>query len=302
MGFVVGVDLGGTATKLALFDKTGKVLNIGQVETRTADGGEHILADISSEVRSLLTREGIALQQLQGIGVGVPGPVMDGRTVIRCINLGWAQTDVASFLEQELGCECRIGNDANVAALGEAWKGASRGTHSSVMITLGTGVGGGVIINDKIIAGFRGGGGEVGHFPIHPGAEGRLCGCGNAHCLEAFASANGVAASYLSATGQHLSCREVFDAAKSGEGKALAVVDEMQHLLGRALAYLASALDPEVFVVGGGVSKAGHFLVEGIQKYYDKYVFPPIKGAKILLAELGNEAGVYGAAKLALGD
>ena len=302
MGFVVGVDLGGTATKIAVFNEQGEIRASTQIKTRTEDGGKHILGDIASAVRAVLNEEAIELDELVGIGVGVPGPVMDGRTVTSCVNLGWGETDVASFLERELGCKCRIGNDANVAALGEAWKGASRDTHSSVMITIGTGVGGGVIVNDRIITGFHGGGGEVGHFPIHPGVQGRVCGCGSPYCLEAFTSANGVVADYLVATGKNMSCEEVFDAAKNGEPEALAVVDNMQRLLGQACAFIASVVDPEVFVIGGGVSKAGEFLAEGIRKYYDHYVFSSIKGSKIVLAEFGNEAGLYGAAKLVLSD
>ena len=299
MGFVVGVDVGGTAAKIAVFDEEGTMLGSSQVRTRLEDGGKHILPDISREVRALLSGLGIGLDELLGVGVGVPGPVVDGRTAVRCVNLGWGETDVAGFLELELGCRCRVGNDANVAALGEAWKGASRGTHSSVMITLGTGVGGGVIINDRIVTGFHGGAGEIGHSPIQPGV-GRTCGCGNTHCLEILAAAPGVAASYLERTGRHLSCEEVFNAAKRGEPEALAVVDQMQQLLGQACAFIASVVDPQVFVIGGGVSKAGSFLVYVIQKYYDYYVFPPIKGARIVLAELGNKAGVYGSARLVL--
>ena len=167
MGFVVGVDLGGTATKIAVLNEQGEIRASTQIKTRTEDGGKHILGDIASAVRAVLNEEAIELDELVGIGVGVPGPVMDGRTVTSCVNLGWGETDVASFLERELGCKCRIGNDANVAALG-GLEGASRDTHSSVMITSVLG-GRGVIVNDRIITGFHGGGGEVGPFPHSPG-------------------------------------------------------------------------------------------------------------------------------------
>lgn len=302
MKYAVGVDLGGTGIKIAVFTGQGALIHSTEIETRVQDDGKHILADISREIRSLLAKEQIGHDQVIGVGVGVPGPVVDGRTVSRCVNLGWGETDVATFLEKELGFKCRVGNDANVAALGEAWKGASKDTHSSVLVTIGTGIGGGVIMDDQIITGFLGGAGEVGHMPIHEPVEGRVCGCGGVNCLELFAAAPGVSANYRSATGKELSCEQIFQAAKNGDADAMRVVDEMQHLLGKACAIMGSVVNPEVFVIGGGVSKAGTFLITKIQEYYDHYIFQAIKGARIILAELGNDAGVYGAARLVLDE
>ena len=302
MKYAVGVDLGGTGIKIALFTAEGEIVKSSEIKTRVEDGGKHILPDIANEIRSLLAEAGLSSEQILGVGVGVPGPVVDGRTVLSCVNLGWGETDVASYIEGELGLNCKIGNDANVAALGEAWKGASRDTHSSVMITIGTGIGGGVSIGGEIVTGFLGGGGEIGHAPIHPEVEGRVCGCGKVNCLELFASAPNVAANYLAVTGKEMSCEEIFNAAKAGEEAASKVVDDMQQLLGKACAFIGCVVNPEVFVIGGGVSQAGTFLTGKIQEYYDHYIFPSIKGARIILAELGNDAGVYGAAKLALDE
>ena len=171
MGFVVGVDVGGTAAKIAVFDEEGTMLGSSQVRTRLEDGGKHILPDISREVRALLSGLGIGLDELLGVGVGVPGPVVDGRTAVRCVNLGWGETDVAGFLELELGCRCALGTMLTSRLWAKPGK-APPGDPFSVMITLGTGVGGGVIINDRIVTGFHGGAGEIGHSPIQPGVGG----------------------------------------------------------------------------------------------------------------------------------
>lgn len=300
MKYVVGVDVGGTTIKIAIFDQPGKIVGFSEIATRTENQGASILPDTAAEIKKLIAKHNIASGQVSGIGVGVPGPVVDGRSVSRCVNLGWESADVATFMEENLGWKCKINNDANVAALGEAWKGASQNSHSSVMLTIGTGIGGGIIIDGEIINGFLGGGGEVGHMPIHPEVEGRVCGCGNTHCLELFAAAPALVAQYHAETGVESSAKEIFAAAKRGDGAALAVVDNMQRLMGRACAIISCVVNPEVFVIGGGVSRAGEFLLEGIQKYYDHYIFPPIKSVKFLLAALGSDAGIYGAARLVM--
>lgn len=300
MNYAVGVDIGGTAIKIAVFNAEGTVRCFREIETRLEDKGEQILPDVCREIQAMLAQESISIDRVLGVGVGAPGPVMDGRTVIRCVNLGWGEKDVATFVEKTLGLQCKVDNDANVAALGEAWLGASANTHSSVLLTLGTGIGGGVIIGGKVIPGFFGGAGEVGHAPVYEGPVERVCSCGNVYCLELFASATGVVASYRHATGRELSCEEIFAAAKRGEEEALRVVDRMQRLLGKACAYVSCIVNPEIIIIGGGVSKAGDFLLHKIQVYHDSYVFPPIKGARFVLAKLGNDAGVYGAVKLIL--
>lgn len=298
MKYIVGVDIGGTAVKIALFDEQGNIYESKEIGTRLENNGEYILDDICNEIEKKIMRNEISSDQLLGVGIGVPGPVIDGRRVLRCVNLGWGEKDVASYIENRLGCQCKIGNDANVAALGESWQGASRNTHSSVMITIGTGIGGGIVLDNKVLTGFSGAAGEIGHMPIHEEVGGRICGCGNVNCLEIFASATGITKSYLSTTNNDVSCKDIFEMARKGEEEAAKAVDEMQKLLGKACAIIGSIINPEVFVIGGGVSKAGNHLIEGIKKYYEQYAFPPIANTEFVLAHLGNNAGVYGAAKL----
>lgn len=301
MAYVIGVDIGGTSVKIAVISKDGDMICFDHIQTRRENNGEYILQDVCKKIRTMISLQNISHENILGIGVGVPGPIVDGRTVSRCVNLGWGAKDVASFFEQELGWNCRIGNDANVAALGEAWKGAAQNTHSSVMVTIGTGIGSGIIVDGKIITGFLGGGGEIGHMPIEDAIEETVCACGNENCLEIFTSATGIVTAFYRLTGRALSAKEILNAAKGGQKIAIEVVDKMQNIMGKACAVIGCVVNPEIFVIGGGVSKAGDFLLSGIEKYYNEYIFQPIKGTKFALATLGNDAGVYGAAKLVLG-
>ncbi len=302
MDYAIGVDIGGTAIKIAVFTAEGTMRIRREIATRLDDSGKYILPDVCSEIESMLAQQSISKDRVLGVGVGAPGPVTDGRTVLRCVNLGWVEKDIASYVEQTLNLQCKVDNDANVAALGEAWMGASANTHSSVLLTLGTGIGGGIIVDGKILNGFFGGAGELGHAPIYEGPTERVCSCGNVYCLELYASASGIVEGYLRATGKELNCEEIFAAAQMGEAEALRLVDLMQRLIGRACAIVSCTVNPEIFVIGGGVSKAGEFLLEKIRAYHDSYVFPPIRGAQFTLAKLGNDAGMYGAVKLILGE
>lgn len=308
----IGIDIGGTTVKLGLFETDGTLLFKWEVPTRKEEGGKYILEDVAASIREVLIEKEIHMTDIVGVGMGVPGPVMPDGYVEVCVNLGWhnlnAQKELSELLD---GMLVRSGNDANVAALGEMWQGGGMGFTDIVMVTLGTGVGGGIIIDGKIIAGKHGLGGEIGHIHIRD-EETEFCNCGGVGCVEQIASATGIARearrkmaasdapSALREFGDQVTAKDVLDAAKAGDAMAMEVVELVGHYLGRTLALLTMTVDPEMFVIGGGVSKAGQFLIDVIDKYYQPYTpISPHKGI-IGLAKLGNDAGIYGAAKLVL--
>ncbi len=306
---VFGIDVGGTTVKCGLFTDQGKLLEMWELPTRTENQGENILPDVAASVKDKIRQRNLEASKILGLGIGVPGPVNSKGEVPTAVNLHWGYKNVAGELEESLGMKVRVGNDANVAALGEMWMGGGKGTSNLILLTLGTGVGGGVIIDGKIIAGAHGAGGEVGHAAVEP-AETEHCNCGNQGCLEQMASATGLvrlARKYLEASredsvlrGGELSAKSIFDAYKAGDPAAAAIVDQFAGYLGRTMAIFACVTDPEIFVLGGGVSKAGQPLVEAVEKYYRKHAFPSCKDTPIVLAKLGNEAGIYGAARMVL--
>jgi glucokinase len=312
--YCFGVDVGGTTVKLGLFDTQGTVLDKWEIPTRKEDNGKNILPDIAQAVLDKIASKGISKEDVAGVGIGVPGPVDDAGIIYKAVNLGWGVMDIVGILGDLLGgINVKAGNDANVAALGEMWQGGGQGYNSMVLATLGTGVGGGIIINGKILTGSTGAGGEIGHIHIVDD-EPDECGCGKHGCLEQYASATGVvrlagrkiASSdkpsvlrQVQADGD-LTAKEVFDAVKVGDELASEIADEFGLYLGKGLAAIACVVNPEAFVLGGGVSKAGDILIDFVEKYYKKYVFHGCKDAKFLLATLGNDAGIYGAAKLVL--
>lgn len=309
----IGVDIGGTSVKLGLFETDGKLLLKWEVPTRKEENGKYILEDVAASIRQVLREKEIRSEDVVGVGMGVPGPVLpDGRVEV-CVNLGWRNMNPQKELSELLGgLPVCSGNDANVAALGEMWQGGGMGFRDIVMVTLGTGVGGGVIIDEKIIAGRHGLAGEIGHIHICDD-ETEYCNCGGKGCVEQIASATGIARtarrwmaesdapSTLREYGDKVTAKEVLDAAKAGDAMAVEVVEYVGRYLGVALAHLTMAVDPEMFVIGGGVSKAGQYLIDVIDKYYQQYT--PISKYKgcIGLAKLGNDAGIYGAARLVLG-
>ena len=310
----IGVDIGGTSVKIGLFETTGELLDKWEVKTRKEDGGVNILPDVAASIRKKLDEKGLDLKKdVAGAGMGVPGPVMPDGYVEVCVNLGWRDLNPQEELSRLLdGIPVKSGNDANVAALGEMWQGGGKGYSDLVMVTLGTGVGGGVILDQKIIAGKHGLGGEIGHIHIRD-EEWEHCNCGGVGCVEQIASATGIARearrrmageetpSVLRQYGDAVTAKDVLDAAKAGDELALSVVETVGRYLGMALAGIAMTVDPQMFVIGGGVSKAGQFLIDIIDKYYQHY--SPISQNKgiIGLAKLGNDAGIYGAARLVLG-
>ena len=309
--YCFGIDVGGTTVKMGLFTTEGELLDKWEIPTRKEDGGAYILNDVAASVEAKLAEKNIAKEDVAGAGIGVPGPTLDTGYVSICVNLGWKDKNPANELSELLSIPVKAGNDANVAALGEMWKGGGEGYLDVVLLTLGTGVGVGIIINGEIAPSHRGVGGELGHITVNPDEE-ATCNCGNHGCLEQYASATGVvriAKKLLAASKEESSLRtletitakDVFDAAKAGDHLAVEAVETLGKYLGQVIATVALTVDPDVFVIGGGVSKAGQVLIDVITKYYHK--FAKIIGdnkAKVVLAKLGNDAGIYGAARMVL--
>ena len=307
---VFGVDVGGTTIKLGLFDSNGNVNDKWEIPTRTEDGGKNILADIADAVHAKMAEKELTKEDIAGVGVGVPGPV-DGKGIVhKAVNLGWGMFNLKEELQKLLdGMRVEGGNDANVAALGEMWKGGGQGHKNLVAVTLGTGVGGGIIIDGEILTGATGAGGEIGHIHVEDN-EAESCGCGNYGCLEEYASATGITrlanralkasdkASVLR-TGE-VSAKTVFDAVKAGDELAVEVAKKFGEYLGKGLGIIAGVVNPEIFVIGGGVSKAGDVLFDYIKPPFEKNVFHGCKDTEFALATLGNDAGIYGAAKMVL--
>ncbi len=309
--FIYGVDIGGTSVKMGLFDQEGQILDKWEIPTRKENSGEDILPDIAKSIQEKNQEKNISKEDILGIGMGVPGPITEDGRVLKCVNLGWGIFSVADKVRELTGVEkVKVGNDANVAALGEQWRGGGRGFDSIVMVTLGTGVGGGVVLNGKILTGANGAAGEIGHLPVNAG-ETRVCGCGKKGCLEQYSSATGLmrkARQLVENTDkpsmmrdyEQLTGKEIFDAYEAGDALAAEVVDEFAEYLGLGLGQVAQVLDPQAFVIGGGVSKNGPVVTEVIKDRYVKNVMFALQGTEFRLAELGNDAGMYGAVKMVL--
>ena len=310
MKYGFGVDLGGTTVKIAFFDQTGTMLDKWEIPTVTANNGSQILPDIAASVLNYLEDKKISREQIIGIGIGVPGPVDDAGVVNRCGNLGWGVFNVHTVLGELTGFPIKAGNDANVAALGEAWKGGAVGCDNMVLATFGTGVGGGIVVNGKPVNGVHGAAGEIGHVVVERD-EKEPCTCGKYGCVEMYCSATGVvrlAKRRMAQDQRHsvlreidnLTCKDVFDAGNRGDALALEVLEQVYTYMGQFLAAVCCVTDPEVVVLGGGVSKAGQPLLEGAKRYFDKYIFHASASIRFALATLGNDAGAYGAFKLIL--
>ena len=307
---VFGVDIGGTTVKMGMFTAEGELLDKWEIPTRTEDNGSNILPDIADSIKKKMGEKSLELSDVVGVGISVPGPVDDNGIVHRCVNLGWGVLDIKEEMRKHIDVPVFAGNDANAAALGEVWKGGGKGCRDVVVVTLGTGVGGGIIVNGKVLSGSSGAGGEIGHIHICDEEE-EACGCGNKGCLEQYASATGIARlakrrlakddAPSSIRGvQSMNAKVVFDAVKAGDALAIEVAEQFGDILGKGLAIVASVTNPEVFVIGGGVSKAGQVVLDYISKNYVKYVFHGSRDTKFALATLGNDAGIFGSAKLVL--
>ena len=308
--YIFGVDLGGTTIKHGLFTVEGQLIDKWEIPTRAENAGEYLLPDIVASIKDAMVRHGVTQEQVKGIGLGVPGAVSKDRYVAPCVNLnGWGG-DVAGGLSAMMGRPVKVVNDANAAALGEMWQGGAKGHENVVFITLGTGVGGGVIVGGKLISGTHGAGGEIGHIKVNDG-ETEPCGCGKRGCLEQYASATGIlreAKRRLSSDGTHtrlrefaaLTVKDIFDCAKEGDETALSIVDFFAENLGKALADISCVCDPEVFVIGGGISAAGQIILNKVEAIYRRYAFPASEETRFVLASLGNDAGICGCARLML--
>ncbi len=309
--YALGVDIGGTTIKMGLFKVTGEIVEKWEIVTRKEDEGKFIFGDIANSVREKVSKFNLNLSEIEGIGIGVPGPILEGGVVNRCVNLGWGVFNVEEKLSSLLdGIKVKAANDANVAALGEMWQGGGVGFKNLVFVTLGTGVGGGIIIDEKIISGAFGAGGEIGHIQMST-TETEKCGCGKQGCLEQYASANGIVnycekllakSEYTSklSTVTPLTAKAIFDYAKEGDSVAIEALEFFGKTLGTALSYISCVIDTDVFVIGGGVSKAGEMLIDIIRKYYIKTAFHASRNTDFRLATLGNDAGIYGAVKLVI--
>lgn len=302
--YIYGFDIGGTTIKIGLFSLEGVVLKKWEIRTNKEEKGKYIINDIFNSIENY----SISLKDVIGYGFGVPGPVVNG-LIVKCVNLGWEDYDLFREFQKLSGSNSIfIENDANVAALGEAWMGAAVGYNNSALITVGTGVGGGIVVDGSAVDGVHGAAGEIGHIRvIHE--NGLLCNCGNTGCLETLASATGIKNEYkLMIETTSLPCRLrgmnevsvklIFDSARENDQLCLAVVDKVSYYLGYACSVLSVITNPNIIVIGGGVSKSGKFFIDKIRKNFDELVFEPAKDTVIAEAKLGNDAGIYGAASL----
>lgn len=309
----VGVDLGGTTIKMAFVNVYGEIIHKWEIPTNTNENGKYITTDIAKSIDRKLSELAEPKDKLHAIGIGAPGPVNSANgSIYEAVNLGWTDYPLKDRLEVETGLPVIVDNDANLAAVGEMWKGAGDGSKELICVTLGTGVGGGIISNGEVVVGVNGAGGEIGHITVEP-INGSQCNCGKKGCLETIASAtgivrlakeaiakNGESELAIKAEQEGLSAKLVFDLAKEGEPVASSVINYISAQLGLTLANLANALNPEKIILGGGVSKAGEHLVQSITSHFLPYLFPRAqKGVKLELATLGNDAGVIGAAYIA---
>lgn len=306
MKYCFGVDIGGTTIKMGFFTAEGELIEKWEIPTDRTNGGEAVPGDIAAVIDAKCREKGITKSELTGIGIGVPGPVTEDGTVMKCANLGWGIFNVNEKMTELTGVKCTAVNDANAAALGELWRGGGKGYKNLVFITLGTGVGGGIVINGKIIHGVHGGGGEIGHIVVNS-AETDICGCGCRGHLEQYASATGITRMARRALAERkdesalrgypeLTAKDIFDEAKKGDLLAAELVDTMCAYLAQALSGVAATCDPEAYVIGGGVSKAGTIITDTVKKHFDSNNMNVLRERDFRLAQLGNDAGIYGAA------
>lgn len=307
--YCFGIDIGGTTIKCGFFNTEGELLEKWEIPTRTEGNGSKILPDIADTISKKIKERGLDKDEIEGIGIDVPGPVKEDGQVDMAVNLYWGHVDVVGEMEKMTGIRTKALNDANAAALGECWKGGGAGFHSLIMVTLGTGIGGGIVVNDKVIAGAHGAGGEIGHAHAADDLT-EPCNCGNVGCIEQIASATGIvrlAHSILDKIdkpsvlrGKNFSAKDVWDAVKAGDEVADEIAEKFGFYLGRELSIFAVVTDPELIVIGGGMAKAGQVIIDYVQKYYRQYAFPACKDVQFALATLGNDAGIYGSAKMVL--
>lgn len=311
---ILGIDLGGTSIKFAILTEAGDIQQKWSIETNILDDGQFIVPDIIESIQHHFSLYQMTAEDFLGIGMGSPGAVnREKGTVYGAYNLNWRElVEVKKPIEEAIGLPFYIDNDANVAALGEKWKGAGADDENVVFVTLGTGVGGGVIANGELVHGVAESGGEIGHVTVDP--NGFDCTCGKKGCLETVASASGVlnltrkfsevyagdsVLKKMVDDGEQITSKQVFELAKENDDLAVKVVEEFSFFLGLACSHLGNILNPQFIVIGGGVSAAGEFLLEKVRKNFERFTFPNVQeSTKIKIAKLGNDAGVIGASYL----
>ena len=309
---ILGIDIGGTFIKIGLINESGKILHKWEIPTNTKDQGVHIVPDIWQSTKVQLKQSNISEANLIGIGIGVPGFVHPETNIVEnAVNIGWQQFDLIDTFKQLTNLPVYVANDANIAALGENWQGAGEQAKNLLAVTLGTGVGGGIIVNGSLLVGENGTAGEIGHITVDP--QGGLCNCGRRGCLETIASATGIVhqakniiqkhpgsklAEVVRTTGE-ITAKDVFDLAKQNDEFALNIIHRTLDILGFVIANIATMINPEKIIIGGGVSKAGSFLTEILEHYFKQYALPRLyEICTITEAKLGNDAGMIGAAYL----
>ncbi|MCD8022845.1 MAG: ROK family glucokinase [Lachnospiraceae bacterium] len=308
--YCFGIDVGGTTIKCGLFSEDGTALDKWEIRTRVEENGKYVLPDVAETILEKIAQKNLDKKEIAGVGIGIPGPVNDDGIVNGAVNLHWGVVDIVKELGDMTGLRVKAGNDANVAALGELWQGGGAGYQDMVMVTLGTGVGGGIILGGKIVAGAHGAAGEIGHAHVEDEMD-EPCNCGRCGCLEQYTSATGIAnlAQKVLASSEepstmrdhkNISAKTVWDAVKEGDALAIEVAKTFGDYLGKALAVFSCVVDPQIIVDAGGVSKAGPVVLEYIMGPFQKYCFPACKTIEFGLAKLGNDAGIYGAAKMVL--
>ena len=313
MKYYAGIDLGGTNTKIGLVDESANIIFTTIVKTDSKEGLEKTAERLSNILKEQIKGANIKYQDVQSVGLGVPGPVANERVVKFWANFPWPkETDLAAEFEKNLNKKVKVDNDVNVITLGEMWKGAAKGFKNVLGLAIGTGIGGGITADGKLVSGKNGAGGEVGHIKVEK--DGKLCGCGQHGCWEAYASATGLIREansrltvnknnllYKKTEGRELEAKDIFDAAKEEDEFSLSLVDYEAEYIALGIGNLLNVLDPEIVVIGGGVALAGSILFDKVNEKLKKYALPStLEKLKIVPAELGNDAGIIGAAYLGM--
>ncbi|MBC2851332.1 ROK family protein [Cetobacterium sp. 8H] len=315
MNYFAGVDIGGTNTKIGVLNSEGDILKSTSIKTESIMGVDYTLNKIWGTIQNLLEELEIDEIMVKGIGMGIPGPVIDRKIVGFFANFPWDKNiNISEKMEKISGVKTRLDNDVNVIALGETLYGAGKGFSKSVTIALGTGIGGGIFIDGKLVSGATGAGGEIGHMKLEK--EGKLCGCGQKGCFETYASATGVIRETLSRLQinknnslykridgdlNKLEAKYVFDEAKNGDKFSLDIVDYVSEYLAMGIGNILNVINPEIVILSGGVALAGDILLDKVKEKLPNYALEiTVEKLKIRIGELGNDAGIKGASALTI--
>lgn len=306
--YIIGVDIGGSYTKISLFNEFGIIEVKWELKTDVSTFGENIIKDTCNSIINVIHSQKISKEQILSMGVGVPAPVINNSFIVNAVNLGWKMKNVKDEFESILGIKTVVENDANLAALGEKWQGAGKDLKDICLITLGTGIGGGIISNNKLISGAHGSTGEFGHIKLYPNSNVK-CACGGYGCFESFASAKALVANAKSKLKffegetklkSPISPIDIFKLGDKEDALALLLIEDYCKHLAWGISIISSIFDPQAIIIGGGISNAGDILLQTIKRYYAKFAYKPTINTEIKLTTLGNDSGMYGAAFLAL--